>query len=255
MVVILFSSLNPASKNIALNLIRSCPFERRGEEWFWGNIRLLDTRSEITEVPTDFDTDYLIVLSSHKAEKKRKMLTAHFPGNWRDAKYGGKPRCLNVAWGSRLKILIEELKKANTLGWPIYIEADHHGPLSNLPIIFVEIGSTEEEWKDKRAGLSVALAVKNAVRRNESYRSFFGVGGGHYAIHFTDIVLRSEYAVGHIAPKYVLDDIDLKLFKEAIEKNVERVEDVFVLRKETNTRQRNKIRSFCSLLGIRYSEV
>ena len=257
MPVILFTPTNTASKNIAEMLIQKFGFEKTTENtWRKNGIDLIDTNApSVLDIPTDFDTDYILVLSSHKSKAGEKMLTAHFPGNWSEAKFGGEPKTLNIAYGSRLKMLVQELAKANKTGWQVSIEADHHGPTCNVPIIFVEIGSTENEWNDKTAALSVAEAVDKSLSRNEKYESSLGIGGGHYSREFTNMVLETDYAVGHIAPKYVLDGLELEVFKQAVEKNVEKISRVFVLKESTNRKHKMKMGEFCSKLGLEYTEL
>lgn len=257
MPVILFTSNNIASKNIASALIEKHGFREMEEnKWEKNRIELIDTKApSVLDVPTDFDTDYIFVLSSHKSKTGKKMLTAHFPGNWGDAKFGGEPRTLNTAYGSRIKILIEELSKSNNTGWPVFMEADHHGPTCSIPIIFVEIGSTEDEWKDENAAHVVAEAVDRSLARDEKFESILGIGGGHYAMEFTKMILETDYAVGHIAPKYALDELDEEVFKQAIEKNIESVKKVFILKESTNRKHKRKISEFCSRLGLEYIEM
>ncbi len=257
MPVLLFTSNNEASLNIARELIENHGFAEKGrDEWEKSGIKLIDTRAPtVLDVPTNFETDYLLVLSSHKSKAGTKMLTAHFPGNWGDAKFGGDAKTLNIAYGSRIKILIDELSKANDTGWPVLMEADHHGPTCSVPIIFVEIGSTEREWNDENAARVVAEAIDRSLTRNEKYESILGVGGGHYAGEFTKMVLETEYAVGHIAPKYVLDALDMDVFRQAVEKNIEPVKKVFLLKESTNRKHKRKISEFCSGLNIEYTEI
>jgi len=40
--------------------------------------------------------------------------------------------------------------------------------LINKPCVFIEIGSTEEEWKDRRAGFVVAKTIKRAIEERLS---------------------------------------------------------------------------------------
>jgi D-aminoacyl-tRNA deacylase len=226
------------------------------------DIELIDTNAEtVLDVPTDFDTDYLLVLSSHKSKTAGKMITAHFPGNWGDAKMGGEQRTLNIAHCSALKLLVQSLFKSNKTDWPVLIEADHHGPTpeNSVPVIFVEIGSTEEEWADKAAAESVADAISMSIaRKNHAhppYEFVFGVGGGHYAREFTQLVLESNYAVGHIAPKYAIEQLDEQMFEQAIRKNVEQIKQVAVLQDSTNRQHKEKIEAFCKKYGVEYAEV
>lgn len=257
-VIILFTSRNIASLNIAKKLIGNHGFEKTAEnEWVRGEVKLIDTDAPtVLDVPTDFDTDCLLVLSSHKSKAGGRMLTAHFPGNWGEAKFGGEPKTLNTACASRLKSLLKELDKANErLGWPLFIETDHHGPTCDAPIMFVEIGSTENEWKDDEAATIVAQAVSEFLEKQETYETVFGVGGGHYSREFTKMLLESELAVGHIAPKYAIGGMDEGMFRQAIEKNVEDVSKVLVLKEGTNSSQKKKVKSFAESMGVEYELV
>lgn len=257
MPVLLFTSKNIASRGIAEALISSHGFEKKSDnEWERGGVRLIETDAEtVLDVPTDFDTDYILVLSSHKSKAGGKMLTAHFPGNWNEAKFGGEPKTLNTACASRLKILMQELQKANgTLQWPLFIEADHHGPTCEVPIMFVEVGSSEEEWKDADAIAAVAKAVSESLKKNGSFETVFGVGGGHYSREFTKLVLESEFAVGHIAPKYAIDALDEGTFRQAVEKNLEKVSKVIVLKDGTNAKQKEEVKGLAESLGLEYEE-
>jgi D-aminoacyl-tRNA deacylase len=252
---IVFAQKNEASLNIANKLISDHGFDESGDGiWIRDGIELvrIDVDS-ILDVPTSFDTDYLIVLSTHKSAKGGRMLTAHFPGNWADALMGGEPRTLNMACASRLKIMIEEISRANeSLGWPVSIEADHHGPVCQVPTMFVEIGSSEDEWGDDEAGSAVASAVSSAVRRDEEYEAVLGFGGGHYAHEFTNMVLGSPVAISHIAPKYAIDSLDSSMVRQAVEKTAEDVKKAVVIKDGTNARQKSRIEEICAELGLEY---
>jgi D-aminoacyl-tRNA deacylase len=252
--ILLYTSNNTASKNIADMLIENHSFRKKSNmEWECGGIRLVETNAPtVLDVPTDFDSDLLVVLSTHKSKAGGKMLTAHFPGNWGDAKFGGRPKTLNMAFCSRLKTMIKELDKANTQKWPLFMEADHHGPTCDVPIIFVEIGSTEEQWNDLKAAESVASAVSEFMDKEEEYESVVGFGGGHYSREFTKLLLEGDLAVGHVAPKYVIDSLDEEMFMQAVEKNVEKISKAVILKKETNSSQKKKIVGFAEKAGLEY---
>lgn len=252
--ILLFASKNQASRNIAEKLMESHEFRKRREnEWERRGIRLVETMAPtVLDVPTDFETDLILVLSTHKSKAGGKMLTAHFPGNWGEAKFGGMPKTLNTAWGSRLKTIIQELDSANSQNWPLFMEADHHGPTCDVPIMFVEIGSTEGEWNDLKAAEDVAGAVSKFIDREEEYESALGIGGGHYSREFTKVLLEGDLAVGHVAPKYALDDLDEAMFMQAVEKNVEEVKKVLILKKETNSSQKKKVVGFAEKAGLEH---
>jgi len=254
--LLLFTSHNIASAVIAGKLISEHGFAGVGEnEWKKGDARLIDTKAPtVLEVPTDFDTDCILVLSTHRSKTPGKMLTAHVPGNWGSADMGGKPRTLNIAAAGKLKILLQELAaEAKRIGWPVSLEVDHHGPTCGVPILFVEIGNGETEWKDEKAAGAVANAVARMLERDSKHETFetvFGVGGGHYSKTFTKVMLESDYAVGHIVPKYAIEALDGEMFKQAIEKNVEKVSKVLISRDETNAPQREKIEKMAAEIGL-----
>lgn len=256
--ILLFTPSNVASKNIAEELIEKHGFAKKQENiWERDGVRLINTNApSVLEVPTDFETDCIVVLSTHKSRNHEKVLTAHVPGNWADAGAGGQPRTLNIAYASKLKILLQEIKKeGDRIGWKTSLEADHHGPTCNVPIIFVEIGTSEEEWNDSDAVSAMASAVSRAIGRKEEFPAFFGVGGGHYAKEFTKIVLETGLAAGHMAPKYVLDEMDEEMFVQGIERTVEKVSKVIILKKETSGSQKRKIAKLAEKHGIPYELV
>jgi len=256
--ILWFTPNNIASKNIAEKLIKEHDFAMIKENvWERNGIRMIKTDvPSVLDVPTDFDTDCIIVLSSHRSKVDGKVLTAHVPGNWNDADFGGEPRTLNIAACSRLKILAQEIKKeADRIGWKFCLEADHHGPTCNVPLIFVEIGNGEKEWKDEKASGAIANAVSRAIKRNEQYEAVFGVGGGHYCKDFTRLVLETDLAFGHIAPKYAISDLGEDTFRQALEKNVEKISKILILKKETNSSQKKKVFALAEKFGVPYELV
>ncbi|HLC69398.1 MAG TPA: D-aminoacyl-tRNA deacylase [Candidatus Bilamarchaeaceae archaeon] len=258
MPVLVFSSKVTASNSIAQQLIPMGFEQVTHHEWKKGDVRLIDCQSEsILDIPTDFDTDYILVLSSHKMKQPTPMFTVHFPGNWNEAQFGGTPKTLNVAYASKLKQLLLEIEKASSssIGWPVNIEVDHHGPTIHVPILYVELGSSENEWGNPEAGKVIAKGISEAIKRNERYKTFFGMGGGHYAQQFFQYVKESEWAAGHILPKYHLSSLDEPLFRQAIEKNVEPVEKVLVLKEETSAKDREKVKQLCEKFKLAYEEL
>lgn len=246
MPVIFYTSRNIASKNIADAFFSLCP----------KGVEIIDTKAEsVLELP-EIESDYAVVLSPHRSTTAGKIITAHFPGNWGNAEMGGKNRTLNIAYASKIKEFIKNATRlAEWSGWPVCMEVDHHGPTPIKPIIFVEIGSSEKEWTSKEAAEIVAKATADMLKSTATYESVFGVGGGHYAKEFTQLMLKSGLAVGHILPKYAIDDIDYSLFLQAIERSVEKTDSVVLLKDQANLGQKEKIREFCARAGVNYSEI
>ncbi|MEW6722673.1 MAG: D-aminoacyl-tRNA deacylase [Candidatus Micrarchaeota archaeon] len=253
--ILLFTSNNEASKNIAMKLVEEQGFEPDGEDkWRRGPHILLETRAKsVLEVPTDFETECIIVLSTHKSKIKEKVMTAHYPGNWDRADMGGEARTLNMADAGRLKLILREMKKeADAIGWRCGLEADHHGPTGKVPIIFAEIGSTEEEWKDKKAASAMARALSRGIEADGRFDCFLAFGGGHYPRPFEKEAFEGELAVSHIAPKYAIDSIDEGMFAQAVGKNVGKVVKVLMLKDETNAAQKDKVRGFAEKFGLKF---
>ncbi|MGV8176809.1 MAG: D-aminoacyl-tRNA deacylase [Candidatus Bilamarchaeaceae archaeon] len=259
MPIVLFAPSNKASMCIAQKLMGRGFRKSGAKEWSLRGVRMIRCDvPTILDVPAKFETDYLLVLSTHKSKDPKPMLTAHFPGNWGKADMGGDDRYLNVAYGSKLKQIIRALHgsaKRRGLDWQVVMEADHHGPSSGIPIIYVEIGSSEKEWADERAAEAVADAVMDVLWDDPEFPSAVGFGGGHYARGFTKYMLESGGAVGHVCAKYNVDALDERMFAQAFFRNVEEVKEALVLKDELNAKQKEKIGEMCRKKGIEYREI
>ncbi len=246
MPTIICSTTNPASLNIARALTENFSLN--------GVAELVQTKNSVLEVPCDFQTDYLIVPSTHKSESKMRSLTVHAPGNWANADLGGEARTLNTVYASKMKEILLSMKRQVSdlsLDWNVCLEVDHHGPTCPLPIMFVEIGSGEQEWEDKQAGEICAEAIVEGIKSEKKYKCIFGVGGGHYAPLFSKLELDPDAsAFGHMLPKYKVDEVDYETFLQGIEKTVEKTESVLIDWKGLDAKQREKIISFCERAGI-----
>lgn len=255
MPVLLFTSKNISSKNIANEMITLGYESVEKNIWEKDNVKLIDTEVEsILDVPTDFDTDYIIVLSSHKSKAEQHALTAHFPGNWNNADFGGAPRTLNIAYASKLKVLLQNMQKENEKNWEVTLEVDHHGPTCNVPIIFVEYGGSDKYLTDKNAARAVARAVEASLKNNKKFEAVFAIGTGHYPRELNKIELEDDIAIGHILPKYQVDNLADDTFKQAIEKNIETVKQVLVLEENLNKKQKTLIKDLCDSFSVEYVE-
>lgn len=251
--MILFTPKNDASRNIAMKLVTEQGFVPEGTgRWKRGAHTLIDTGAPtVLDVPMGFETDCIIVLSTHRSKIKEKVMTAHYPGNWDKADMGGQGRTLNIADPSRLKLILREMRKeADAIGWRCGLEADHHGPTGHVPIIFVEIGSGEEEWADLSAASALAKALSRAIDMDGRFDSFLAVGGGHYPRAFEEMAFDGPLAIGHILPKYSIDSVDDAMFVQAVTRTTDKVVKVVVLKDETNAAQKEKIRKLAERHGI-----
>ncbi len=168
--------------------------------------------------------EYYVFATRHKAQAERRTLTVHVTGNLgREAKVGGSPETLAYAHPSAMKVALLALERARrelNLDYEVSFEATHHGPTQLLkPVLFVEVGSTEKEWRDLQAVRAVAKAALEAALCKESYEACVGVGGTHYAPRHTELAQETQYAVGHIIPSYAIAQLTLEVFAQAVEKS------------------------------------
>jgi D-aminoacyl-tRNA deacylase len=175
--------------------------------------------------------DFIIFASRHKSQKEEKTLSIHPPGNFRTSDYGGESEkvCPSSALFNKFlfKKLEEHAKKAD-LDYQVTLECTHHGPLISKPCVFIEIGSTETEWGDRRAGFIVAQTIKETIEefKEDKYKEIaVGIGGPHYCPGFNKLQLKSNVAFSHIIPEYVMP-ITEKFILETIKKTMEPVDFV-----------------------------
>lgn len=193
-----------------------------------------------------------IFLSKHKSKERVKALTCHHPANWTSFnEYGGDSFNCSYCVPSIIKGLSEEIqKRINELeGYKFTLEVSHHGPTPDVPVIFVEIGSCEEDWNNQIAGEIIAESIMKFEPSTEG-EIVMGVGGPHYAPNFTKWL--NEYRIGHIIPKYAVDGLTYDAFVKGIEKSTEKIEKILIDWKGLNKEQREKIIEFCEEYGIEY---
>ncbi len=178
--------------------------------------------------------DFIIFASKHKSESKEKTLCVHVPGNWRTAELGGKAEKICKSSALFFKQIFEKLNENaehyKLKDYKITIEATHHGPLIDKPCIFIEIGSTENEWVDRRAAFIIAKTISETIKdfkENPYNEVAVAIGGPHYCPNFNKIQLKSNIAISHIIPNYSFP-LTEEMIKQALEKTEEEV-DFFLL--------------------------
>jgi D-aminoacyl-tRNA deacylase len=169
-----------------------------------------------------------VFASTHRSEKGNPSLSIHAPGNWRGADLGGQVGKVCKTSAFILKYLFQKLNKnyigSGLSGYEITLEATHHGPLINIPCCFIELGSSEPQWRDEKAAEVLAktiIELQNYEKNNE-WVACIGIGGPHYCPGFNKIQLKTKYAVSHIIPEYALPLTETML-KEAEEKTQENI--------------------------------
>jgi len=205
--------------------------------------------------------DFIIFASKHQSEKGEKSLSVHAPGNWRNAEMGGEKQKICPTSALFQKRIFEKLKsnseKFHLKDYDITLECTHHGPLIEKPCIFIEIGSTEAEWRDTKASFVVAKTISEVVkkfRENQYAEVAIGIGGPHYCPNFNKIQLNSNVALSHIIPQYSLP-LTEEMVKQAIDKTQEEVDFALLDFKGLgNSEQRKEVTDLLDKLYINYKK-
>ncbi|MFC1741547.1 D-aminoacyl-tRNA deacylase [Nanoarchaeota archaeon] len=230
---IIVSTQDKAGMNIR-DVLRSLHgFSESTEKWHGHpvytkeGIKLYTTDEETIHsegVDTDVEGDWIIFATRHQSAAKRKSFSVHVPGNWGAAEAGGSEKKLCNALPDLMK---DALRKISGIyggdEFEIILECTHHGPFVDKPCLFIEIGSSEEEWGRRDAGEVIANVV-NFISMNPArkYKSVVVLGGGHYNMIGTKLMMNTDYAVGHVCPKFLLPELTEELLQEAVAKNGER---------------------------------
>lgn len=257
--LIIASKLDKAALNIAEKLREKYRFKELNENfYFQSNVQLAYTEVEgikTSNLPTIDRLEGIVFASKHRSESEEPTLTVHVPGNpLQDTFMGGEPKQLALAWPQRMRNAILKLIEAQsklTIKYKVSLEATHHGPTNlDVPVWFVEIGSSEKYWNDSEAGLTVAEAIWASITQPPSGKCAVGFGGGHYAPKHTEKVINENFAIGHIFAKYVLDKIDIKMIAQAFSKNKGKCETAIIDWKGMKGEQRRILLEALTKIGI-----
>jgi len=237
MIAILISTKDPAGMNIKEHLLAEESWEK-SEEIFdnhpvyqKNSTKMYTTDQSIItyeHVDKNIHADFFICPTKHQSQSGIPSLTCHTPGNWGEASFGGKEKflCLSHARAQSFTYLLLKKNKEQSIlhNFDVIMEATHHGPEIQSPIMFIEIGSTENEWSIPEAGKVIAKTIMELISFLPEISSQFqeiaiGIGGTHSCSNFTKVLVRNNIAIGHVCPKYSLPQLDINMIQQAIEKS------------------------------------
>lgn len=169
----------------------------------------------------DSKADVFIAASSHYSSTGKPALVTHPTGNWGKAELGGEERTLSMSYPAGQKKGLQFFAQNPVEIFEVTMEVSHHGPTNwEKPLFFIEIGSSEREWKIKEAGELVASAISEIIDDSDEYDSAVAFGGTHYCPSFNRIQIENpNIAIGHIAPRYASEFLDEKIVLEAVKKS------------------------------------
>lgn len=169
-----------------------------------------------------------VFITRHRSKTGEPTLTTHPIGNYGIAEFGGKDRTVSTSAPRLMTELLRNIKKNATetkTYHKVCFEVTHHGPYMSIPTLFTEVGSNQEEWGKQPPADIIAKSLLDLFE-NYFYEEdlpddipvLLGIGGGHYAPRFTDIVFEKKAAFGHMIPGYHIDagNIDSEMFEKAM---------------------------------------
>jgi D-aminoacyl-tRNA deacylase len=230
-VLVIASQRDIAAQNIAKEIIRTrnfLPVPGTSNLFQQSDVflKLVDSDGIFTdkvELPERIDS--VVFASRHRSESGDLTLTVHWTGNpTSHADFGGKPKSLSFTEPSRLRsalLAFDRARSSHSLNYAVSLEATHHGPTElGVPTLFVEIGSSEQEWNDPLSVSAASEAVWNAATAPVHGIPAVGFGGGHYCNKQGTSLRSGGYAFSHILSKYFFDEYDEEIVSMAFERTL-----------------------------------
>ena len=176
----------------------------------------LDKRWEIAR---EEEVDEVIFPSRHSAASGQACLTLHPIGTMQIPvgeipEYGGKaadcppPSPRLAPWWRELNRIASDMDT-----FSLSLETTHHGPWLDTPCLFIEIGSTAENWPHLGAAEVLADVIWRglALDGGEGIGAWNGsdivvitIGGGHYAPRGNKLGLLENVRIAHMLATYSL---------------------------------------------------
>ncbi len=174
-----------------------------------------------TDAATSPDAELIIFLARHASVHPVPVLTVHPAGNYTTADLGGNPGELGYAAPAWMRAVLRNHQKYAPEGYRVSYEITHHGPTNiHAPYFFVEVGSTETEWRDTAAVEAAAKSVLMASpSADDQILPLIGFGGTHYAARQTAIALETNGAFGHMMHTRNVAAVDEAMIRQMIEKS------------------------------------
>ena len=215
---------------------------------------------ESNHLDSKIDAKLYIFASRHRAASGTPALLIHPTGNWSQITLAGREQELAFTSSWTLKTglfkLREKKEQYSLEEFKVDLEVTHHGPTElETPLIFMELGSSEEFWKHEEGAKAVGEAIIETAecfveRSNFSGESYIGFGGNHYAYRFhKHIIENPDVFISHIAPKHALDAITPKIVEEAFTKTIEDPIGALIDKKGARSEQRRIVSEIVEDLG------
>ena len=207
---------------------------------------------EINEDVIDFkynSGDAIVVICRHESSAGIPSLTVHHPGNIGNKTMGGEPNKLGIAFPRLITSIYREISKINVEIDKVF-EATHHGPTyQTVPVIFAEIGSSNEYWSNEKLVKNLVEAVIRGVENLEDTNCnnvILTFGGPHYARNVSKLATNS--CISHIISKHYISELNSNIVQQALERTIDKIDTV--LFDSLNQKTREKILSWINSNNI-----
>jgi D-aminoacyl-tRNA deacylase len=265
---IIVSEKDLAGMNIRDKLLKQNNFSLTDESFGKYPVYLLNDCAKLYTIEEDtihsehldkkIEAEYFIFATKHQAASGTHSLSVHAPGNFGIAGAGGKNGFLCIAMSSYMKYSYKRMCDFNLeqkLNFRVIQECTHHGPCMEKPVMFIEIGSTEESWIREDAGIIIAKIIIELVSTEiPKCEEYIVIGGMHYNYVADKINKMTDFCVGHICTKYNMDKIDEAMISQLIEKSEtgKDVKFLFDWKGNSSAEKRNEIIAILETKGIKW---
>ncbi len=274
MILLVASNKDIASLNITRQVLDHYPFKVTGIT-FQGNpvysayvnkkevtlIVLSEEAVNAQHLTDSFTNPSLIVfISRHSSTSGMPTLSVHTPGNLDAAEFGGLPKQVSISPATAMRDALKALayfKEGMQLAYEVSYECTHHGPSFNAPTMFVELGSSPQQWRDLKAAEAVAHAAMSAIGKFGVYErtAVLGIGGTHYNERFTRMALNGEAIFGHMIPKYAVSNLNAEMIRQCVEKTVEKVDCAVLDWKGIKSADKPQLLAALQEIGLSYKKI
>lgn len=263
MKLVVCSESDTAGQNIKDNLLTFADFEEKdvgkfklylSDEFYIAETkeRLIYADHIDEKLAKYIDFEEILFASRHSSKDGRKIFTVHVSGNVGTADFGGKPYSLAKPSPQTMKNYVLALRERldRKPEFEFTMEVTHHGPSEiSKPSAFYEIGSTEEEWKDREAAEVVAEAMLDAIRAEKmDWNVAVGVGGTHYAPRQTEIMLTTTFTFGHNFAKYTFEHLTAEFLVKAVK--LSEAEYIIIDEKSVNSAVKKIVNEAAEVAGV-----
>jgi D-aminoacyl-tRNA deacylase len=274
MILVVASRKDVAGLNIAKQILSHYPFTKT-QEAFQGNpvftedvkgkkvtlVMLNEESINAQHLPESFsDLSLVVFVSRHSSTSGTPTLSVHTPGNFGAAELGGLPKQVSVSPAAAMRDALKALayfKEGLKLEYEVSYECTHHGPSLDVPAMFVELGSSAEQWRDLKAAEAVAHAAMSAIGKfgASENSAVLGIGGTHYNQRFTRMALDGAAVFGHMIPKYAVPLVDAEMLRQCVEKTLEKVDCAVLDWKGIKSADKPKLLKALEEVGLPYKKV